>query len=47
MIACADDLYYRRLCRVYCHYTSAVDTNQIKFVLSAINDIISKSSFRL
>jgi len=32
--------------QVYCHYTCATDTNQIRFVMAAVNDIIIQNSLR-
>lgn len=32
--------------RVYTHFTCATDTKQIKFVMSAVNDIILQSTLR-
>lgn len=32
--------------KVYTHFTCATDTNQIKFVMSAVNDIIIQTSLR-
>ena len=32
--------------QVYSHFTCATDTNQIKFVMSAVNDIIVRGNLR-
>ena len=32
--------------QVYAHFTCATDTNQIKFVMAAVNDIILRGNLR-
>jgi guanine nucleotide-binding protein subunit alpha len=46
MVEKFDSLNQSQEKKVYSHFTCATDTNQIKFVMAAVNDIIVRGSLR-